>query len=259
MDKPSILIVEDDTIVSLDIYDILACSGYHVYEPVSSGESALAKIVNNRPDVILMDIAIQGKLDGISTAMTIQERFNIPVIFMTTCSDDGIAEQAEAAELFGYILKPFNIETLHSTIKIAFNKYLKEERIQYSEQILKKIINESPYAILLTDMKKEIVDCNPMSLKLFNYPEKTDLMGKSLIELFCRHEHSRIQSDLQLKIGNDSFKHIEYSMKTDRGTVIDAEVSISPLKFSGKITFFLITLNDVKGAARKLKYVKSEM
>jgi CheY-like chemotaxis protein len=103
----SILIVEDEGLIALHLMEILAGAGYGVREPVSSGEDALMHVEKiPRPDLILMDITLDGQLDGIETAARIRRRYDIPVIFLTAHSNDTISARAKEASPCGYIIKP---------------------------------------------------------------------------------------------------------------------------------------------------------
>ena len=84
---PIILVVEDEAIVANDIRDTLISLGYDVAGTAKTGESALEKIAETRPDLVLMDIHLAGKMDGIETAGQIHENFGIPVIFLTAYAD----------------------------------------------------------------------------------------------------------------------------------------------------------------------------
>ena len=83
MDKVRILVVEDEAIVAMDIASILQKLGHEVTDVVSSGEQAIARVKENRPDLILMDIGLKGEMDGIETAKHIRGQFSIPVIYLT--------------------------------------------------------------------------------------------------------------------------------------------------------------------------------
>ncbi len=113
-----ILIVEDESIVALDIMDKLERLGYNVLAIVSSGEEAVEKVAKIQPDLILMDIVLKGKIDGIEAARRIQESFNIPIIYLTAHSDEQTLKRAKITRPFGYIIKPFTDKDLQNAIEI---------------------------------------------------------------------------------------------------------------------------------------------
>jgi PAS domain S-box-containing protein len=127
---PKILVVEDEGIVAMDIQDRLAAMGYQVAGHAASGEEALALAQEKSPDLVLMDIRLQGAMDGITAAEEIRRCFHQPVIFVTAHSEDATVERAKLAEPYGYLLKPFDDRELKSTIEIALYKHRTEEEIR---------------------------------------------------------------------------------------------------------------------------------
>ena len=134
MHKVRILVVENERIVSLDIQSRLKSLGYEVVGAAVSGEEAIEKAALHRPDLVLMDIRLDGKLDGIAAAETIRRRLNIAVIFLTAHADAHTLERAKVTEPFGYILKPFEERELHGHIEIALYKHRMELRLKESEE-----------------------------------------------------------------------------------------------------------------------------
>jgi len=123
MAERSILIVEDEGLIALHLMEILANAGYSVWEPVPSGEDALRHVERTpRPDLILMDITLDGQLDGIETATRIRERYDIPVIFLTAHSNDTIIHRAKDASPCGYIIKPVIEKDLLAHVEKALNQ-----------------------------------------------------------------------------------------------------------------------------------------
>lgn len=111
-----ILLVEDYIIQSMGLWNLLEFWGYDMCEQVTSGEEAIAKAEQESPDIVLMDINLDGKLNGIEAARQIMSRFGIPVIFTTSYSDDKTMERAEAVEPAGYFVKPLDLYKLRSLI-----------------------------------------------------------------------------------------------------------------------------------------------
>ncbi|MHC5828132.1 MAG: response regulator, partial [Nostoc sp.] len=98
MSKVNILIVEDEFIVAMDIRNRLQKFGYTVFGLVDSGEEAIEKAADNSLDLVLMDIILKGKMDGIEAAEVIYNNFNIPVIYLTVDSDETTLERAKVTE-----------------------------------------------------------------------------------------------------------------------------------------------------------------
>ena len=129
-----ILVVEDETIVSMDLQNSLKYLGYEVVGAAVSGPEAIAKADATRPDLVLMDIMLKGEMDGIQAAETIYARLGIPVIFLTASTDDKTLQRAKVTEPFGYMIKPFEERELHSHIEIALYKHRMEKQLRESEE-----------------------------------------------------------------------------------------------------------------------------
>ena len=140
MTKARILVVEDEGIVALNIQSSLESLGYDVPVVVASGEEAIEEAERTRPDLVLMDIMLEGEWDGVEAAEQIRQRFNIPVIYLTAYADENTLQRAKIAEPFGYLLKPFEERELHTTIEIALYKHKAEEERE-------KLIGELAYAL----------------------------------------------------------------------------------------------------------------
>ena len=121
MPGQSVLIVEDEGLIALQIAEILAYEGYFVLPPESSGEDVLHSLEKTpRPDIILMDIGLSGKMDGIETARQIKMRYGIPIIFLTAYSDESRTRRAREISGNNFILKPCTeIDLVTALRKIA--------------------------------------------------------------------------------------------------------------------------------------------
>ena len=126
MANTRIMIVEDEWAVAEDIKISLQNLGYAISSVTSSGKEAIQKAEEDRPDLVLMDIVLQGEMDGIEAANQIRSRFNIPIVYLTAYADDKVLGRAKITEPFGYIVKPFISEDLKITIEIALYKHKAE-------------------------------------------------------------------------------------------------------------------------------------
>lgn len=139
MSKNKILIVEDERITAEDLKNTLENMGYEVTGLASSAETFYKCLNANMPDLVLMDIYLKGKKDGIELATEIKEKYKFPVIYLTAYSDSNILERAKITEPFGFIMKPFQERELHSNIEMALHKNRMELRINHLNAILKAI------------------------------------------------------------------------------------------------------------------------
>lgn len=142
MGKVKILVVEDESIVAKDIQNQLKKLGYMVTATVSNSEKALEAIEDNRPDLVLMDIMLRGKMSGIEAANLIKQRFDIPVVFLTAYADDNTVNKAKMTEPYGYIIKPFKDKELQTTIEVAIYKHEKDLQIKRERDLYHSIIEK---------------------------------------------------------------------------------------------------------------------
>jgi DNA-binding response OmpR family regulator len=122
MIHPSILIVEDDGLIVLRLQEFLKKNGYTIPEPVPTGEEAIESAGNSPPDLVLMDIRLAGKIDGIEAARIIREHSGVPVIFLTAHSEIRQLDRVKQVKPAGYIMKPF----IEDEVLAAIGKVLKK-------------------------------------------------------------------------------------------------------------------------------------
>lgn len=122
MTETKILVVEDESIIAMDIEMSLRKLGYEVTATVPSGERAIKSVAENKPDLILMDIVLKGGMDGIEAAEQIRSRFNVPVVYLTAYADEKTLQRAKITGPFGYITKPFQDTDLRVAVEIAIYK-----------------------------------------------------------------------------------------------------------------------------------------
>jgi two-component sensor histidine kinase len=134
-----IMVVEDERIVALHLKQQLSKLGYDVVAIAASGENALLKIADLRPDLVLMDIHIEGQLDGIDVSAKIPPALDIPIIYVTAFSEEGTLERARATKPYGYLVKPFSERELHATIQMALERHRTHSALQAAERELAQV------------------------------------------------------------------------------------------------------------------------
>jgi len=128
MTNARIMIVEDEWIAAEDTRNRLEDLGYTVSSLASTGKEAIQNAEEEKPDLVLTDIVLEGEMDGIEVAKQIYARFGIPFIYLTAYADDKILERIKITEPFGYIVKPFTNEDLTIAIELALYKHKAEEK-----------------------------------------------------------------------------------------------------------------------------------
>jgi signal transduction histidine kinase len=199
MANANILVVEDDGIVALDIVGCLRSLGYSVSEIVSSGEEAVKKVQENKPDLVLMDIILKGEMDGIEAADAIRTQHRVPVVYLTAYADEELLERAKITEPFGYIIKPFEDRELHSAIEMALYKHEAEKALRKAHDNLEKKVEERTLELLnineqlhqeINKRKQAEVALKISREELWKEYNQKKILAKMLIDLVekCRHD-----------------------------------------------------------------------
>lgn len=171
MAETSVWIVEDESIVAMDLKTRLLKMGYSVAGISGYAEEAIEEIRLNPPDIVLMDIVLKGEMDGIEAAAIIREELEIPVVYLTAYSEEGTISRAKMTEPYGYILKPFMERDLQIAIEIALYKSSMERRLRSSERWLKTTMQSMGEGIIATDTGGVVRFMNPVASRLTGVSE----------------------------------------------------------------------------------------
>lgn len=183
MTRNKVLIVEDESIVALDIQSRLMKLGYLVPAIATSGLEAIDKAVETEPDLVLMDIKLKGELDGIDTVRQLQRKFDVPVIYLTAFADEVTLQRAKVTAPNGYLLKPFAERELQTAIEMALYKHKLEKQLKESQQWLDTTLHSIGEAVIATDAAGRVKFMNPIAEQLTGWPER-DALGQSISEIF---------------------------------------------------------------------------
>jgi signal transduction histidine kinase len=155
-----IVIVEDESVVALNLRLRLEAADFRVEGVVDSGQAAVALISTTQPDLVLINIQLKGDQSGIQIAETIQERWNIPVIYLTAYTDEITLQQLKHTSPYGYLLKPFEPTELQTTIEIALDKHRLHARLQALNTDLERRIQERTEELKLINqrLKAEVAE-----------------------------------------------------------------------------------------------------
>lgn len=183
MAKANILIVEDERITAEIIQSALKKLGYAVSSIASTRKEAVKKAEELRPDLVLMDIMLKGKMEGIEAADQIRSNFNIPVVYLTAYSDEQTLKRARITDPFGYILKPFETKELHTAIEIALHKHEMERKLRKTQEWLSTTLKNIGDAVIATDIKGFVTYMNLMAEVLTGW-NKDEALGGRLNKVF---------------------------------------------------------------------------
>ncbi len=187
MPEKKILIVEDERIVAEDLKRLLIKMGYAVTGIAASGEDALKSVKASLPDLVLMDIRIQGPQDGIETAEHLYAEYNVPVSYLTAYADATTLERAKATMPFGYILKPFEARSLQTVIELALHRHAMEQILPRLDGWHARALNGLTDALIGTDERGSVTFMNKAAEALTGWAPE-GLFGKPLETLFTLGE-----------------------------------------------------------------------
>lgn len=182
MGKARIMIVEDETIVAMDIKKSVETMGYCVCAMAVSGEEAIRKACETRPDLVLMDIMLKGAMNGIEAVERMNELCRVPVIYITAYYDEEILQQAKITAPYGYITKPFGDRELHIAIEIGLYKNQAETRIRRTEHWLAAVLRSVGDGVVASDRDGRITFMNRVAEELTGWTLE-DATGKGLSEV----------------------------------------------------------------------------
>jgi PAS domain S-box-containing protein len=178
-----ILIVEDETIVAWDIKETLEKLGHTVIDLVVSGTEALGAAFNDSPDLVLMDIRLEGDLDGIAAGDEIYQSLKIPIVYLTAHADELTLARATRTNPFGYVLKPFQPQSLQSAIKVALQRHQVEVAAQINQAYLTNTLNSIGSGMIATDRHGLVTSINPIAEALTGW-DKTAALGQYIDRIF---------------------------------------------------------------------------
>jgi light-regulated signal transduction histidine kinase (bacteriophytochrome) len=160
-----IMIVEDERILALDLAETLDELGYTVAGMASRGDEAIELARRLNPQLILMDVRLEGDVDGITAAETIRDEHDVPVVFLTAHADDDTLQRATRSDASAYLVKPFKPPDLRCVIEIALHKHATDVRLRENERSLEQTLQQRTASLEATNRE----------LEAFNYSVAHDL------------------------------------------------------------------------------------
>jgi len=221
--------VEDERIVAEDLRDMLKSLKYEVVGIVSSGEDAIQMAEETRPDLVLMDIQLNGQLDGVQAAEAIWAHQGIPVTYLTAFADENTLERAKATLPFGYILKPFEERDLKTTIEIALYKQRMDSTLSAMNNWHASAIDSISDGIIATNPKGGITFMNPAAEAITGWTLR-EAFGKKFNDTF------KVSTSGILKTRDGRDVHVDHRVSTLRNEAGDSTGNIVLLREANRAT-----------------------
>ncbi|MDY0325396.1 MAG: PAS domain S-box protein [Candidatus Cloacimonadaceae bacterium] len=249
-----ILIAVDDGILAAHLQYVLTELGYDPAEPVASGEAAIAAADALTPDLILMDIHLAGKMEGITAAERIGTTSSVPVVFLTGHDEDALIQKTRAVAPYGYLVKPVSDRELAETIEMALHRYALNWRLEGSQRLLREseeryrsLFENNHAAMLLIDPDNgAIMDANPAACAYYGWPR--DVLMKRCIDEINKLTPEQTRAEMQLARA-EKRNHFYFQHRLADGTVRDVEVYSSPIRLKHKDLLYSI-IHDITDRKR---------
>jgi two-component system cell cycle sensor histidine kinase/response regulator CckA len=178
--KSRILIVEDEGLIARDMAGRLERAGYAVVGIADSGEEALLKVAELKPELIVMDIRINGDMDGVETATKVRERFDVPIIYLTAHNDRKTLERAKLTAPYGFLTKPLQQSTLQDSIEFAIYKHRMEREVRRQNAWFNAVLRNIADAVIVTDAEQRIQFMNSTAERVTGW-QTAEARGQKLL------------------------------------------------------------------------------
>ncbi|MBC5993971.1 LytR/AlgR family response regulator transcription factor [Pontibacter cellulosilyticus] len=203
MAKVKLLIAEDDVVIAQNLALSLEEMGYEVCTVVSSGEELLLEAHKHNPDLVILDITLDGKLDGIDTAAILSKSSRIPFIFMTALSDKDTIDRAKLTGPHAYLVKPFDVRTLQSSIEVAIHNASLRQQLSTATSTSVDTAPEAP----AENAPEDYLLHDTLFVKVRNRLEKVsldDIVWAEAQDIYCN-----IKTPQHIYLVSQSLKNLE--------------------------------------------------
>lgn len=227
--RPRIMIVEDEAIAATDLRMMLTNLGYEVCATVFSGKKAIALAESERPDLILMDIALKGAMDGIEAGRQITEKLGIPIVFSAAHADDHRLNRANLSKPYGYLLKPYTDRDLKVTLEMAFyhaeteaKRKAADQALRESEEKYRKIFDNVQDVFFQTDLDGILLEISP-SIERYSGYKREEVIGKPVKDVYYYPED--LKKLLKSLLDHREIVDFEIRLKTKNGVLVYTSVN----------------------------------
>jgi PAS domain S-box-containing protein len=231
----TILVVEDEAIVAIDITLRLQRAGYDVPAAEATGEAALHTLEELHPDLVLMDVLLKGEKDGIETAREIKNQFEIPVVFLTGQADESTQERVKNTGAYGFILKPIDTASLLPTVELALARHAFEVQLKESEKRIRELTDALPVVVYETDATGRMTFVNATAFDLFGYAKEEIEAAMSIFQLIAPADLKRARAVFRRRMRGEEIGRVEYSGLRKDGSTYPISIRSALMKQAGAV------------------------
>jgi PAS domain S-box-containing protein len=262
MSKPRILVVEDETIIADHLAQLLEQTGYGIAGIVHSGEDAVKAAEESLPDLVLMDIVLEGDLDGVEAAGAIRSRLGIPVVYLTAYSDDGILARAKETEPFGYLLKPVRKDALRTGIEMAFYKSRMERQLRESEARFRELAELLPQSVYETDLSGDFTYVNRNTLHSFGYEADDVASGLNIFDIVAEADRTKVAGAIRDILNEQDRAEFEFTARRKDESTFPALAYADPVLRDGQVAGIrgiAVDITELKRYQQELEAAKGDL
>jgi len=224
-----ILVVEDESVTGRVVQALLGQMGVARVRVVPSGEQALAELESFAPDLVLMDIQLQGRMNGIEAAQRMSDRMDVPIIFMTAHAEEDLVRLARAARPYGYVLKPFDERTLRIAVEIGMARAREHRALKASEARFRSLVEVTSDWIWEIDTEDRYTYASPKVRDLLGY-EPEGVLGRRPFDFMPPEEAEAVGRAFRpLKEARASFCQLPNTNRRRDGSLVVVETSAVPV------------------------------
>ncbi|MCX6139014.1 MAG: PAS domain S-box protein [Ignavibacteriales bacterium] len=250
-----ILVVEDERIVARDLCRRLETQGYVVVGNESEGRAALATAEREHPDLVLMDIGLDGEMDGVETADRVRKMLGIPVVFLTAYSDRSTLARAKITHPFGYVLKPFEEREVVTAIEMALHSHGLEKALRESEERYRAVVANLPdFIVIVRDGR--IVYTNKGTFERMGYTPE-EILDQPMFRFIAPEFHDKARANLLRRMQGEQVEEYELDLFNRSGRRIRVIVRGTMITYDGAPTPLLV-LTDVSDRIQAAEQLAKE-
>lgn len=216
--NPSILIAEDERIVAKSLARLLTNFNYEIAGMVSSGEDTVKAAQESKPDLVLMDITLEGAIDGIAAADRIRSLLDIPIVYITAHAEEEVLQRAKTTEPFGYLTKPISPEALKSTIETVLYKCRMEKRLKENEARYRAVVEDQTELICRFSPDMQLTFVNGAYCRFWG-KKSEELIGRSILEHVSEEDSEGVLENLASLDRESPVAALEFRVNSPGGAI----------------------------------------
>ena len=251
-----IILVVEDPHSAQDIQNRLQLMSYDVIALTATADEVIARAEELRPDIILMDVRLKGKADGIEVAQQIKSLHDIPIIFIAANADEATVRRAIAVEADGFLITPVDELELLAAIEVATRKYRKERQARVADSRLREIADALPVVVYEADETGRVTFVNATAFDMFGYTKEEFEAGMSIFQLIAPADKERARTVSRRRLGGEDVGRVEYTGLRKDGNTFPVSIRAVQMRRDGAVVGqrgIILDVTELKRAEEGVK------